>query len=270
MRKMSTDHTSLSLADFRQFVLRNLEPGARFLREDGAEGEGFVRTSDTALRGGGRWHPVTEAGLAPALLHHDIVVEAVADGQVLLSFPESSYISYGFAAPAKRLRGRRRRRAVVESVEGIKDQIRGNRALLRHFVILSDEYRKDPQLSSKEAEAAMKCLMRGLYDSGSGDIATAFGAVEFEPDPLAWVSLMDAVGEQTLAQFLGIQSVAELPGADLDQRVDDVMGSVDQASQPVDDDAAKLLASTVRRSTVNERVRRAAVAGNHMAHYYRR
>ncbi len=271
---MNRDRSSLSPHDFLAFIIRNMEPGAHIVREDSGEGEGFVRLEENAVPGASssKWFPASVHGLSPLLTRQSVVVEAVSeDGQqVLVSFPESSYTSFGYAVPVRRLRARRQRMAIRESTDAIKDQIRGNRALLRHFILLSDEYRKNPQLNSKEAQAAMQSLMRGLWDSGSGDLASSYGAVEFEPDTLAWVGLFDTIGEQTLAQFLGIQSVAEIPGADLEQRTSEIMADADADAIPPDEPEKILAGYEYPKANLVERGRKIHASQNHMSRYYYR
>ncbi len=267
---------SLSTIDLSRLLARNLEEGAVFVQDrDYLNGDTIVRLAENRSgQGGGEWFRLSdEASLQPLLTKEGFIVEDVSgDGNdVLLSFFETSFASYGYAQPVRRLRGQKRRKvAIRESVEGIKGAVRDNRALLKHFILLSDEYRKNPQLSSKEAKASMQSLMRGLYDSGSGDIAASYGAVEFEPDVLSWVSLFDVIGEQTLAQFLGIDSVAEIPGADINQRADEIRQLAGADDVPPDE-PEKILASRetgYAGLSIKERMRRADIARNPvMGHY---
>lgn len=261
---------SLSTIDLSRLLARNLEEGAVFVQDrDYLNGDTIVRLAEGRTGpGGGEWYRLSDpASLQSLLSQEGFIIEAVSEDRndVCISLFETSFVSYGFATPVRRLRNKRKQKIEIrESVEGIKDQVRGNRALLKHFILLSDEYRKNPQLSSKEAKASMQSLMRGLYDSGAGDIAASFGAVEFEPDVLSWVSLFDVIGEQTLAQFLGIDSVAEIPGADLNQRADEIRQLAGADAVPPDE-PEKILAgrdSGYAGLTIQEKMRRNAVAAN--------
>lgn len=97
--------------------------------------------------------------------------------------------------------------------ESIRALAKSNRAVLKNVISLFQLYRgEDPQLTSKEAEIAMKAILASVMKPASGDPELyRFGRMQWEPDNLAWISFFDQVGDRTLADFLGISSSDEIP-----------------------------------------------------------
>jgi len=263
--------SSLDPQNLLAFLKRNLEPGTTFLREDSDAGISFVVAGHSTLAEGAdqKWYHLTPEGVMGLASAQALVLESVdlERNQVLMSVQETSFISYGFAAPVRRMK-RKRRFPIRESADGIKDAIRGNRSLLKHFISLSDAYKADPQLSSKQAKTAMQAILKSLYDAGSSDVAASYGQVDFEPNQMAWISFFDQIGEQTLGEFLGISDTSEIPGANLDQRADDIRKQAGADEVPETDPAALLASTPPRASNLQERRKRFDAALKPMARYY--
>lgn len=107
------------------------------------------------------------------------------------------------------------RRPLFES-EAIKSLAKANRAVLKNVINLFQMYRgDDPHLQSKEADICMRAVLQHATSSAAIQPELfQFGRPSWEPDPLAWMSFFDQIGDRTLADFLGISSASEIPAAD--------------------------------------------------------
>jgi len=123
---------------------------------------------------------------------------------------------------AQRLLEQTHRRPLVES-EAVKEMAKKSRAVLKNVISLFQMYRgDDPHLQSKEAKICMQAVLQHAVGSTvENPELFRFGRPAWEPDPLAWVSFFDEVGDRTLADFLNISSASEIPAAD------DMTGQID-------------------------------------------
>lgn len=73
----------------------------------------------------------------------------------------------------------------------------------------------DPHLQAKEADICMRAILQHATSASAIQPELfQFGRPSWEPDPLAWMSFFDQIGDRTLADFLGISSANEIPAAD--------------------------------------------------------
>lgn len=265
------DSSAAFARPFHAMIARNLETGAKFvLHEDRINRVEPVQEDE---HGEGQWYPLTQDGLESLMLLPDgfVILQISESGSHIFCAPivESSFLSMGFAVT--NARRKRRRIPIKESADDIKALIRDNRPLLRHFLTLSDAYRSDQQLSSAEAKTAMEVLLKGIYDRNP-EAALAWGNVTFEPNQLAWISFLDTIGQQTLGQFLGISRIEDIPGGDIEARVDQIRkdaGADKPQSEP--EPAPPLISSKEqKRANLLERHRRSLRAINpRLANFYR-
>ncbi len=105
-----------------------------------------------------------------------------------------------------------------DEMDQFKDFLRSDITALKIFIRLNDMYRKDGNLNSKDAKEATANLM-SLF---KGTESSRLGVAKWEPNQLAFAMFLDELGNQPIADFLGIDSVADLPNADLESRADDI------------------------------------------------
>lgn len=103
-------------------------------------------------------------------------------------------------------------------LDGFKDFLRTNKTALKRFIQLHDLYREEGSLASKDAQQITSDLMT-LF---KGTESSQLGVAKWEPNQLAFSMFLDSIGNQPLADFLGIESVADLPNADLEARADEI------------------------------------------------
>lgn len=265
------DQSHATPADFFEMFTRNLEPDAFFAVEHNIVRRSANETqADPSVHlGESSWYPLTESGLLPLLNKHAFVINEVRDEHVAVSIVETSFACYGYAAPIRRRgRDKRKKKAIRESVEDLKSMIAAERAMLKHFVSLSDAYKRDPQLSSTEAKTSMEVLLSGLY-SRNPEQAAMFGQVEFEPNQMAWIQLFDQIGSQTLGEFLGINSMADIPGGDLDARADEIRQQAGADTPPAETAPEAMVASKPSKpSSLCERLQKQNLSVNPMSRYF--
>lgn len=105
-----------------------------------------------------------------------------------------------------------------EEISSFKEFLRSNKTALKKFIQLHDMYRADGNLNSKDADELTADLMT-LF---KGTAVSTLGTAKWEPNKLAFSLFLDQIGEQPLADFLGIDSVADIPNADLETRADEI------------------------------------------------
>src|SRR5215217_1877232 len=103
---------SLSTIDLSRLLARNLDEGAVFVQDrDYLTGDTIVRLSENRTgAGGGEWFRLSDPStLQPLLSKEGFIVEAVSEdgNDVCLSFFETSFVSYGYAQPVRRLRNKK-------------------------------------------------------------------------------------------------------------------------------------------------------------------
>lgn len=103
-------------------------------------------------------------------------------------------------------------------LDGFKEFLRTNKTALKRFIQLHDLYREEGSLASKDAQQITSDLMT-LF---KGTESSQLGVAKWEPNQLAFSMFLDDIGNQPLADFLGIDSVADLPNADLETRADEI------------------------------------------------
>ena len=92
----------------------------------------------------------------------------------------------------------------VDAHSRLKELAARDRPTLAHIIILTQLRRgADPQLLSKEAKTAKAALLARLYDLDR-DVAGRYGVIEFKPSDVAFLGLFDAMGNQQLSEFLGL------------------------------------------------------------------
>jgi len=116
-----------------------------------------------------------------------------------------------------------------DELSGFKDFLKTNKTALKIFIRLYDLYREDGNLNSKDAQGLTSDLM-SLF---KGTESSQLGVAKWEPNQLAFAMFLDEIGDQPLAEFLGIKSVADLPNADLESRADDIRkSSIEKPQEP--------------------------------------
>ena len=129
--------------------------------------------------------------------------------------------------------------------------VRDNRSALKFFIQLYDNFRSDdPQLQTKESIQAMTGILRLMAGSSS---ITQYGTAEWKPDPLSFISLLDQIGDTSLANFIGITDMADIPGVDIEARADAIRKPVldaEEADSVVDQ--SKLVASRPKHRSLSE------------------
>lgn len=119
------------------------------------------------------------------------------------------------------------------SDEFIRRVAKADRFALRSLINLYNAFRgDDPQLQSKDSKLAMQALLNAL-SKDDPDRATIFGRMNWEPDALKFAEFLSQIGDQTLAQFLGINSHDDIPSqdTDLESSLED-----ESSEEPIGDD----------------------------------
>lgn len=95
--------------------------------------------------------------------------------------------------------------------EELKKLAKGDISVLKNLINLHKLYSgDDPQLTSKEADLAIGILLQKLYQKNPR-AAHYLGKLTWEAELVNWVGFLDQIGDQTLAQYLGINSTEEIP-----------------------------------------------------------
>ena len=93
----------------------------------------------------------------------------------------------------------------------LKELARTDVSVLKNLVNLQKLYQgDDPQLSDKKSTLAAGVVLQKLYLSNP-KAAHYLGRMQWEPELVNWMGFFDQVGNNTLAQFLGINSMEEIP-----------------------------------------------------------
>jgi len=82
------------------------------------------------------------------------------------------------------------------------------------LISLYNSFRSDdPQLQSKDSRIAMQAVLSALSKKDP-ERASYFGQMSWEPDALKFAEFLSSVGDNTLAQHLGISSPDDIPVPD--------------------------------------------------------
>jgi hypothetical protein len=96
----------------------------------------------------------------------------------------------------------------------LKEVVASNRFALRNLISLYNAFRgDDPQLQSKDSKMAMQAILSAISKKDA-ERASYFGQMTWEPDALKFAEFLSSVGDDTLAQHLGISSPDEIPTPD--------------------------------------------------------
>ena len=93
----------------------------------------------------------------------------------------------------------------------MKQVASSNRFALRNLISLYNAFRgDDPQLQGKDAKVAMQAILSAMVKTDP-ERSGYFGRMSWEPDSLKFAEFLSGIGDQTLAQYLGISSPEDIP-----------------------------------------------------------
>lgn len=150
---------------------------------------------------------------------------------------------------------------VMDTHDRLRTLARDNRTVLKFLLQLYDLYRgDDKQLSSKEAGTAMVGVLRSMAAQSIPDIAQ-YGNIEWKPDPISFIEFFDSIGDKSMAEFLGISDMSDIPGVDLEMRADEIRSKAlksREADAGTKEDASKIVAGAPKKRNLAEH------CGNHV------
>jgi hypothetical protein len=119
----------------------------------------------------------------------------------------------------------------TQQFKGLKELARKDRPTLEHLLKLKKLYQETGELNGKQAQLSMQSILIRLFRYDESE-AMRFGRIEWQADEVAFVGLMDQIGQEKLGPYLGMTTVADVPKGPIADAEGELPGSEVEMEEP--------------------------------------